>query len=538
SLPGARRRSRELFTVAFSLKWASSLVAVPLAAILTLTALPPVSHAEAQDWDIPGGHRFTQAGGYDVIDNDGVPFWREFRRLGGVQAVGYPVTGRFQWDGFTVQVMQRAIFQWRPEAGQVYFVNVFDRFTESGKDDWLTAVRQTPKPVPASFDDGKNWNQIVLARLSLLDANPAIRSKYFSVVGDAVMMNGLPTSQVTDMGNNYTLRAQRVVFQQWKENVPWAKAGEVTVALGGAIAKEAGLLPGGSGAPAAAAAPDPAAPPAQAAAAPVAPAPAPAPVSAPVPSVPSLAANPLDRINAYRAAAGVPPAQIQPALQKAVDNHIAYLEANRGDASLSGMGLHQEKPGALGFTGVSMGDRAKAAGYRSGAVTENAGSGNMPAAVDWYMNTVNHRLPLIHPSAVDIAIGATSDARLGIIDVGLTRDAAPASLPSVYPPNGATGVGTSWDGGEAPDPAPGLPRPLGYPLTVAFGVSQRVEWRSLELHASSGEALPVTTPRTDWMRAAAIIPLKPLAPGQTYTAHVEAVVDGKTVTKDWSFTTR
>ncbi|MGH2544722.1 MAG: glycosyl hydrolase family 18 protein, partial [Ardenticatenaceae bacterium] len=44
-------------------------------------------------------------------------------------------------------------------------------------------------------------------------------------------------------GNHYALRAQRVVFQLWKEDAPWARQGQVTVALGGDIAKEAGLLP-------------------------------------------------------------------------------------------------------------------------------------------------------------------------------------------------------------------------------------------------------------------------------------------------------
>jgi hypothetical protein len=33
------------------------------------------------------------------------------------------------------------------------------------------------------------------------------------------------------------------VLQQWKQDVPWARAGEVTGALGGDIAKEAGVLP-------------------------------------------------------------------------------------------------------------------------------------------------------------------------------------------------------------------------------------------------------------------------------------------------------
>lgn len=213
---------------------------------LPFSQVPPV--AAADDYAIAGGHFFTQTGGgggkgFAVTDEGGVRFWSEFRRLGGVQAVGYPISQRFQWDGFTVQVMQRAVFQWRPEAGQVYFANTFDLLSSAGKDDWLLGVRQTPRPLGGDFDAGKEWPAVVSTRLALLDENPAIRQKYFSVVGDPVMMNGLPTSRVTDMGNHYALRAQRVAFQQWKENVPWARAGEVTVALGGSIAAEAGLLP-------------------------------------------------------------------------------------------------------------------------------------------------------------------------------------------------------------------------------------------------------------------------------------------------------
>jgi hypothetical protein len=56
-------------------------------------------------------------------------------------------------------------------------------------------------------------------------------------------MNGLPTSAVTDMGDNYTVRCQRIVIQQWKKDVPWAKAGQVTVANGGDIAKDADMVP-------------------------------------------------------------------------------------------------------------------------------------------------------------------------------------------------------------------------------------------------------------------------------------------------------
>src|SRR5205823_3654359 len=131
-----------------------------------------------------------------------------------------------------------------------------------------------------------------------------------------VLQYGLPTSQVTDMGNHYAIRLQRAVIQEWKQDVPWAKAGQATVANGGDIGKEAGLWPAAAlppsdagAAPVAPAAPAAAAPaarpppaaPAAPAAAPAAPASAPAgPATAPA----TAAAAP---------AGGQPSGQVAPA---------------------------------------------------------------------------------------------------------------------------------------------------------------------------------------------------------------------------------
>ena len=224
-----------------------TLIAV-LAILLTITSFPfsppPVY---AQDYDIPNGHFFTQTTGgptgYSVVDDEHAPFWSEFQRLGGVQAVGYPISRRFLWNGFLCQVMQRVVFQWRPDLGEVQFVNTFDLFTVAGQDDHLFSTRSVPKPLPPEFDAGRPFAEVVQARLALLDDNAAIKAAYNGVVGDPVTMNGLPTSRVTDMGNHYALRTQRVVIQQWKEDVPWAAAGQATVALGGSIAVELGLFP-------------------------------------------------------------------------------------------------------------------------------------------------------------------------------------------------------------------------------------------------------------------------------------------------------
>ena len=217
----------------------------------------PVSSAPSRpmDYDIPGGHFFTQANGsplgtnpsgFSVTNEGGIPFWNEYQRLGGLDNLGYPRSRRFQWNGFTVQVMQKGVLQWRPEAGQAWLVNIFDLLHDGGKDDWLYEARSVARPVDASVvDAGKSWSQVVQARTSWLDPFPAIRSRYFASP-DALTFYGLPTAPVVDFGNHYSVRLQRAVVQQWKEDVPWARAGDVVVANGGDVAWEAGLFPADS----------------------------------------------------------------------------------------------------------------------------------------------------------------------------------------------------------------------------------------------------------------------------------------------------
>lgn len=172
-----------------------------------------------------------------------MPFWTAFCQLGGVEALGYPISRRFTLDGFVSQATQRTILQWHPSSGSVAFVNVLDRLHDAGYDPWLAAFHSTPPQLDAStFDAGKTATQAAQDRLALLEAAPAIQAAYNSAA-NPVQRFGLPTSPVTDMGNHVAVRLQRTVIQQWKENVPWARAGSVTFANAGVIALEAGLLP-------------------------------------------------------------------------------------------------------------------------------------------------------------------------------------------------------------------------------------------------------------------------------------------------------
>lgn len=215
-----------------------------------LSATSAVLIVSRLDYPIADGHFFTQANGfpkggspygYTITDEAGIPLWQEFQRLGGVERLGYPVSRRFLMDGFVCQATQKFILQWRPEYNEVWFVNVFDALYERGKDNWLLAFRQTPRHPGSAADAGLNWEAIKERHWRILEADPQIK-EYFESDKNPLAHYGLPIAYA-DMGNATVLRAQRAVFQRWKENVPWAPAGYITVANGGDIAKEAGLLP-------------------------------------------------------------------------------------------------------------------------------------------------------------------------------------------------------------------------------------------------------------------------------------------------------
>jgi len=221
-----------------------------LLALACVTAFPRQAHAAPLDYDITAGHFYSQANGeagaggsgFSVTDKDGIAFWSEFQRLGGVAVLGYPISHRFIWKGTVVQAFQKVVMQWQPATASVSFVNIFDELRDAGKDEWLKVVCSTPKQVWLENESSLGWSEVARQRQAFLDVNPKIKAAYFAVA-DPVMMFGLPASRVEDMGNAFVVRLQRAVIQQWKVNTPWAKAGEVTIANGGDIGKQSGILP-------------------------------------------------------------------------------------------------------------------------------------------------------------------------------------------------------------------------------------------------------------------------------------------------------
>ena len=518
-------------------------------AVLALVALATVApaHADTADYAVEGGRVFTQAAdtsvadaGFAVTDADGIPFWTEFQRLGGVQALGYPLSRRFTWDGFTVQVFQKVVLQWRPELNTFAFVNVFDRLTLEGYDDTLEELLVPPSE---NFDEaGLTWDQIIASRQALLNANPALRDAYFAV-DDPLRWYGLPTSHVVTYEHVHTIRLQRAVLQQWLVDLPWASPGEVTVANGGDLARGAGIFPAEVLAPEVRPRADGTAPPASAS-----PTPGPTPGATPQPTpgaTPQPAPAPPQHVDlfgpvtALRAALGLPSLIVSPELMQAAQAHANYYIAHLNDPNSGG--LHTQVFGYAGFTGRTIGDRARAAGYPLGWVDEVFAFFAPANTVNWALETVWHRYMFVHPSAVHVGYGTATGGgtTITVFNVGLSpQHTADAPLPAVVPVNGATDVAFSWAGWESPNPAPGALRPFGPPISLQFGLDDQVTWGEAALYGPDDSVITTARTTSEWRRALSLVPHDPLTPATTYTVRVNGTRNGEAFTVQASFTTR
>ncbi len=250
----------------------------------------------------------------------------------------------------------------------------------------------------------------------------------------------------------------------------------------------------------------------------------------------------LASMNQYRRWLGLDQMAINPALQAAAEAHANYYRQNYGDPNLAGMGLHMETPGMPGFTGATMRDRARAQGYE-GSVNENVGlSGSMIWSLEWFMNTINHRLPIIDPRYTDVGMATVDDGDIvfEVIMFGMpeySNNGDPEWV--VWPPDGTTGVGLSfW--GESPNPFPGATFPTGLPITMSYLGDGGISLSSWSIHANGEELASFGSVGTGFLsgRAALITASAPLEYGTTYTVSASGTAGDEPYARTWSFTTK
>jgi hypothetical protein len=201
------------------------------------------------DFPVPHGHFYLQGNGqggsgrqgFLVADDDNVPFNTFLDQLGGPAVTGYPISQRFLYAGRITQVFQKLVLQYHDEDGSVQVLNTLDVLHDAG-DDAALAQQLIPPPAATAPDAGLGWSDVVARHQALLAGSPALQQAYFAVA-DPLTVYGLPMTAPVDEGDVLVVRTQRAVLQLWQHDEPWARAGEVTVANGGDLAKAMGLFP-------------------------------------------------------------------------------------------------------------------------------------------------------------------------------------------------------------------------------------------------------------------------------------------------------
>jgi rare lipoprotein A len=213
-----------------------------LAGALALPGASLANEATAPlDYPIEGGHFFRQAAGesarrglgFRIVDEDRQTFYSEYVRLGGPEALGYPISTRFTLDGYVCQATQRAILQWRPEVERVDLINIMEYLSRLGVDKFLAERRFVPWPVKVdAVGQREDW----------LSLDAKIRGIYEGA-RDPLATFGLPLSPPLQMGPAIAMRLQRGVIYRWTTPQTFAGPEQISIANAGDFVKDARGIP-------------------------------------------------------------------------------------------------------------------------------------------------------------------------------------------------------------------------------------------------------------------------------------------------------
>jgi hypothetical protein len=231
---------------------------------------------------------------------------------------------------------------------------------------------------------------------------------------------------------------------------------------------------------------------------------------------------------------------------------------------------HIQEEGKQGFTGACLFDNAKeaacapskvsrleAAGYQFtpltsyayGEVIVRTGDPAGFNGAEDLIAAIYHRFVIFEPMFKEIGSGAATAPDGSIY---ITTDFAANGLSRVlgqggtvvYPFANQQNVPRIFlSDSESPDPVAGK-NEVGYPISIHADITSTVSVQSFTVQPRGGSPLPaqLLTNSTDAQHTpksvAAIVPLDVLAAGATYDVQFKGTVDGLTVERSWSFSTR
>lgn len=256
--------------------------------------------------------------------------------------------------------------------------------------------------------------------------------------------------------------------------------------------------------------------------------------------------------NYQRVSSGLLPVPRSSALDSACALHSEYMRVHD---ELT----HEEEVGQTGYSedGARAGDASNITRHQSGSMTQSVH--NLFSAVyhrfsmmDNYLLSFGYALSSASATqfryaTFDVYSNAVTNNRYGEEDYVTYYDpAVHALLP--YPAEGQTGVPTTFDISEYPDPLEPFDAsyPAGYAISLGFSAVSDPTEISMELFDPKGASI------SGYFRApndpddpfilyqggnATFIPKLPLASRTTYRVHAAGKINGEAFAKEWEFTT-
>ena len=257
---------------------------------------------------------------------------------------------------------------------------------------------------------------------------------------------------------------------------------------------------------------------------------------------PESAKAALTYLNTQRLAAGAGCVTMVSGINKAAENHCKYYidPANDGMCTAN---PHNEVMGCAGFTGTGPGQRMMAAGYVArGGGEVMAFLNNPKGAIDTWINSVWHRIPLLDPWTGDMGYGGT--AGCDTIDFGTGAMGVPATTILVYPYDGQTNVPPSFNG-QYEGPMPPAP-PTGWPSANPITLYGRMLNITEHVLTKDGDTTPIehtwiTGSDPMWggyLRTSVFMyGHKPFEANTKYRVKMVGTSQGGALNKEWTFTT-
>jgi len=199
----------------------------------------------------------------------------------------------------------------------------------------------------------------------------------------------------------------------------------------------------------------------------------------------------LDPLNRYRQSAGLARVTANSRFSHGDYLHSRYVVKNLGARIAAhenlGAEMHFEDPSKPWYS------VAGAVAGRAGDVDEMwdpHGNASPPWAIDNWMQSPFHRLPILNPHLHSVGYGYDCEGGVCIAALNLNSDVdpllsapAPLAIPIEYPPEGASIDMNSFDG-EWPDPLTSCADyslPAGFPITIQLGSMVNTHFTSITL---------------------------------------------------------